>query len=173
VYPYPVIEMLCGATRCLAALGLVNDPDYQGDDQGYDQHPEQHAKEATAHHAASTQDRDEQQDEDRSATTPSRTFKPSLIAYAPPCCSCGLNLPPEGDLGMTKMARSRRQFCSSTAPHACRLPMATLPGRVDDFEVKHHPRLVLEDVAVEHVELLTFEAVGEIHGALHGLPRPK
>src|SRR5215212_3855071 len=48
---------------------------------------------------------------------PSRTFKPSLIAYTPPSCSCGLNLPPERDLSMTKMAHSHRQSCSSVAPH--------------------------------------------------------
>jgi hypothetical protein len=55
--------------RYLAALGLVDDPDYQGNDEGYDQHPEQqheqHAEEATAHHtsahhAASTECRDGQ-----------------------------------------------------------------------------------------------------------------
>src|SRR5215216_4881575 len=60
----------------LAALGLVDDPDYQGNDQGYDQYPEehreQHAEQTTAHHgahathhAASTKDRAEQQDNDR------------------------------------------------------------------------------------------------------------
>jgi hypothetical protein len=41
------------------------------------------------------------------------------------------------------------------------LPMsASLTSGVFDLEVEHHPRLVLEDVAVEHVELLALEAVG-------------
>ena len=34
--------------RCLAALGLVKDPDYQGNDQGYDQHPEQQREQHAA-----------------------------------------------------------------------------------------------------------------------------
>ena len=62
-------------------------------------------------------------------------------------------------------ARFRRVDASAVA--------VTLPGRVDDLEVEHRPSLVIEDVAVEHVELLTFEAVGEIHGAFRSLLRPK
>ncbi len=49
-----------------------------------------------------------------------------------------------------------------------------LPGfSSDHLEVEHHRCLVLEDVAVEHVELLALEVVGEVYGPLHGLPRPK
>src|SRR3712207_8839290 len=42
----------------------------------------------------------------------------------------------------------------------------------EHLEIEHHPRLVFEYVAVEHVELLALEAMREVHGALHGLPWP-
>jgi hypothetical protein len=50
---------------------------------------------------------------------------------------------------------------------------ATLASGVYDLEVDHHPCLVLEYVAVEHVELLALEVVGEVYSPLHSLSRPE
>src|SRR5215210_2182422 len=73
---------------------------------------------------------------------------------------------------MTKMSHYPSQSCSP-APQAFSLPSPALPGRVDDLVVDHHARvLVLEDVAVEQVQLLLLEVVGELYDYPNGLPWP-
>src|SRR5215217_2850557 len=48
-----------------------------------------------------------------------------------------------------------------------------LTAGVYDLEVEHHARVfVLKDVAVEEVELLAVEVVGELYGYAHRLPGP-
>src|SRR5215203_2144828 len=61
----------------------------------------------------------------------------------------------------------------SPEPKALILLSATLIAGVYDLEVEHHARVfVLKDVAVEEVELLAVEVVGELYCYAHRLPGP-
>src|SRR3712207_9561049 len=81
--------------------------------------------------------------------------------------------------GQTAYRRRPRQARESkTLRKAVRAVLASvlclrLPLRANYLEVDHHARvLVLEDVAVEQVELLCVEVVGELYGYPHRLPGP-
>src|SRR3712207_3238948 len=81
--------------------------------------------------------------------------------------------------GQTAYRRRPRQARESkTLRKAVRAVLASvlclrLPLRANYLEVDHHARvLVLEDVAVEQVELLSVEVVGELYGYPHRLPGP-
>src|SRR5215204_1763300 len=51
---------------------------------------------------------------------PMSIFKPSLMVYTPPSCSCVFNLSLRGAVGMTQIAHQPSSFCSSRKDAPCR-----------------------------------------------------